>query len=240
MSRAAGEPSSLLGISKVLAELRAEFPELSPSKLRYLDREGLVEPQRTDSGYRKYSYGDVERLRFVLRMQRERYWPLSRIRQELDELEAGRVPQVHGSGRLRIPDLALAEDGLPVEATFTSIGGREATRFSREELIDAAGIDESLLDAIEEHGLIHRRPAQRYYDADALQVASLVALLAELGLEPRHLRGFSAAADREVSLYDQVVPPAARAGEEARATLAQLAALSVRLHTVLVRSRLRG
>ncbi|MFO6453694.1 MULTISPECIES: MerR family transcriptional regulator [unclassified Aeromicrobium] len=228
----------LLGISQVIAELSEEFPDISQSRIRYYDEQGLVEPRRTPSGYRKFSYGDVERLRFVLRMQKDRYWPLSHIRQVLDQMDSGEVPDTELRATLRVPHVTLAADGSPTAQSITE--GAGATRMTRDELVDAAGIDDATLDQIEEFELIRRRPNQRYYDTDDLVVASLVGQLAELGLEPRHLRGFRSAADREVGLLDQVVPPSTRQQAGAAAGLAELAALSVRLHTVLVRAGLRA
>lgn len=228
----------LLGISQVIAELSEEFPDISQSRIRYYDEQGLVEPRRTPSGYRKFSYGDVERLRFVLRMQKDRYWPLSHIRQVLDQMDSGEVPDTELRATLRVPQVTLAADGSPTAQSITE--GAGATRMTRDELVDAAGIDDATLDQIEEFELIRRRPNQRYYDTDDLVVASLVGQLAELGLEPRHLRGFRSAADREVGLLDQVVPPSTRQQAGAAAGLAELAALSVRLHTVLVRAGLRA
>lgn len=228
----------LLGISQVIAELSEEFPDISQSRIRYYDEQGLVEPRRTPSGYRKFSYGDVERLRFVLRMQKDRYWPLSHIRQVLDQMDSGEVPDTELRATLRVPQVTLAADGSPTAQSITE--GAGATRMTRDELVDAAGIDDATLDQIEEYELIRRRPNQRYYDTDDLVVASLVGQLAELGLEPRHLRGFRSAADREVGLLDQVVPPSTRQQAGAAAGLAELAALSVRLHTVLVRAGLRA
>lgn len=228
----------LLGISQVIAELSEEFPDISQSRIRYYDEQGLVEPRRTPSGYRKFSYGDVERLRFVLRMQKDRYWPLSHIRQVLDQMDSGEVPDTELRATLRVPQVTLAADGSPTAQSITE--GAGATRMTRDELVDAAGIDDATLDQIEEYELIRRRPNQRYYDTDDLVVASLVGQLAELGLEPRHLRGFRTAADREVGLLDQVVPPSTRQQAGAAAGLAELAALSVRLHTVLVRAGLRA
>ncbi|GAA2072647.1 MerR family transcriptional regulator [Aeromicrobium tamlense] len=235
-SEAGREP--LLGISQVIAELSEEFPDISQSRIRYYDEQGLVEPRRTPSGYRKFSYGDVERLRFVLRMQKDRYWPLSHIRQVLDQMDSGEVPDTELRATLRVPQVTLAADGSPTAQSITE--GAGATRMTRDELVDAAGIDDATLDQIEEFELIRRRPNQRYYDTDDLVVASLVGQLAELGLEPRHLRGFRSAADREVGLLDQVVPPSTRQQAGAAAGLAELAALSVRLHTVLVRAGLRA
>jgi DNA-binding transcriptional MerR regulator len=231
---------SRLGIGKVLDELRPEFPNLSISKIRYLEDQGLLEPERTASGYRKFSYRDVERLRFILHAQDEKFWPLSHIRQVLDDMDRGVVPDTDLGSTTRVPHLSLAADGLPTGETFTA--AKSAVRLSREELLDSAGIDGALLDAIEEFGLIIRRPKQTYYDGEALSIASIVGELAQLGLEPRHLRIFRAAADREISLFEQIVSPRARQldKDSAEQTVAALAALSVRLQTVLVRSGLRG
>ena len=220
-----------LGIGKVLDELRAEFPDLTISKIRYLESEGLLEPERTPSGYRKFSFDDVERLRFILRQQRDAFWPLSHIRQVLDDLDNGRVPD--GTD---IRHLALAPDGTPVSASFTEKPSRE--RLTRDDLLDRAGIAPDVLDELEAHGLIVRRPKQAYYDADDLAVSRVAGELAHLGVEPRHLRSFRTAAQREADLVRQVVDP--RAGEDATTTAASLAAASVRLHTLLLRSILRS
>jgi DNA-binding transcriptional MerR regulator len=233
-----GAELARLGIGQVLEELHTEFPELSISKIRYLESQGLLDPQRTPAGYRKFTFADIERLRFILRQQ-EQYWPLSKIREVLDQMDRGQVPDVSLNGT-RVPHLALAEDGLPSVETFRE--SRSQLRLSREELLESSGLEGHVLDAVEEFGLISRRPTQTYYDGDDLQVASLVADFAELGLEPRHLRHFGAQADREASLVDQVVSPRSRSldQEAAEQAAATLAALSVRLHTVLVRNRLRG
>jgi DNA-binding transcriptional MerR regulator len=224
----------------VLDELQGEFPELTITKIRYLESEGLLDPERTASGYRKFSFADVERLRFILRSQRDKFWPLSHIRQVLDDMDRGVEPDVEQTGVTRVPHLSLAEDGLPTADTFREGSGQ--LRLSRAELLESAGIDDAALDAIEEFGLIVRRPSQTYYDGEALTVASIVGEFAQLGLEPRHLRMFRAAADREISLFEQVVNPRSRQLDKdaAEQTVASLAALSVRLQTVLVRSRLRG
>jgi DNA-binding transcriptional MerR regulator len=231
---------SRLGIGKVLDELLPEFPDLTITKIRYLESEGLLEPERTASGYRKFSFSDVERLRFILRQQRDKFWPLSHIRQVLDDMDRGVVPDPVQGPTVRVPHLSLADDGLPTPATFLEPSG--SMRLSRDDLLEAAGIDSATLDAIEEFGLIPRRPTQTYYDSTALQIASVVGEFAELGLEPRHLRPFGAAADREAALFDQVVSPRARQLDKdaAERTVAGLAALSIRLQSVLVRSRLRG
>ena len=231
---------SRLGIGKVIDELCSEFPELSITKIRYLESEGLIVPERTPSGYRKFSYRDVERLRFILRQQRDRFWPLGHIRQVLEDMDRGVVPPEDVKGAVSIPTMTLGEDGLPTPATFSE--GRSQIRLSRAELLDSAGITEELLDAIEQFGLISRRKSQSYYDGHALTVAAVVADFASLGLEPRHLKIFKTAADREVGLFDQIVAPVAKSHDKAKTAelMATIAALSVRLHTVLVKDGLSG
>ncbi|MFT4187933.1 MAG: MerR family transcriptional regulator [Aeromicrobium sp.] len=223
-----------LGIGKVLDELRPEFPDLTITKIRYLESEGLLEPERTPSGYRKFSFADVERLRFILRQQRDAFWPLSHIRQVLDDMDNGRAPGGEPDSRTG-RHLALAEDGLPTETTFAEKPSRE--RLTRQDLCERAGVDAALLDEIEAHGLIVRRPRQTYYDGDDLAVVSAVADLAHLGVEPRHLRQVRSAAQREADLVRQVMGP--RGGAAAEETAAKLAAGSIRLHTLVLRSLLQ-
>lgn len=229
-------PQVRLGIGKVLEELRPEFPSLTISKIRYLEEQELISPERTPSGYRKFSFDDVERLRFILRQQKK-FWPLSNIRQLLDEMDRGLVPQTELGPGTRVPDVPVEQDGLPAPETF--LEGRSQLRLSRQEVLDSSGISDELLQQVEEHGLIRRRPQQRYFDGDDLVIAQVAKDFAELGLEPRHLRQMATAADRQASLFGQVVAPRGRE-DDPTATLAQLAALAVRLQTVLVRDRLRG
>ena len=231
-----------LGIGEVLAELRAEFPDVTISKIRFLEAEGLVEPERTSAGYRKFSRGDVERLRYVLTAQRDRYLPLKVIKDDLDAMDRGLEPS-GGAGAPRVPTAVLAGDGLPTGAGWLTDG--PTLRLSREELIGAARISADLLDKIEGFKLVRARPNGEHYDADALVVASMVGELAAFGLEPRHLRVFKTAAEREAGLVEQVVTPLRRqrdAEAMARAdeVVAQLAAAAVRLHAALVRIGLRS
>jgi DNA-binding transcriptional MerR regulator len=230
-----------MSIGEVLGLLRADFPDVTISKIRYLESEGLVEPARTPSGYRKFSHADVERLRYVLTRQRDSYYPLRRIREELAAMDRGLTPD-DDAGPLP-PRIVLADDGYPAPETFA----RETRpmRLSKAELLEAAGIEEDLLDQIERFGMIQRRPSQKWYDGTALVVAKTVGELAAYGLEPRHLRAFKTAADREVGLVEQIVAPLSRqhdATAQARAdeTSRQLAALSLRLHTMLVKRGLHG
>lgn len=231
--------AELLNIGQMLDELTEEFPELTISKIRYLEEQGLLSPQRTAAGYRKFSFGDVERMRFILRQQAN-FWPLNEIRQTLDDMDRGLVPDMRKGRGVNVPELQIADDGLPKVELFRE--PRSQRRLSREELLETAGIDEATLAAVEESGLIKRRPSQTYYDGDDLQVAALVGEFGKEGLEPRHLRAFAAQADREADLINQVLTPRLRGldGEAVREAEAAMAALTVRFHSVLVRNRLRS
>ena len=220
---------SLMSIGEVLQTLRGDFPDVTISKIRFLESEGLVEPARTPSGYRKFSHQDVDRLRYVLSAQRDQYLPLRVIKEHLDAIDRGL--DVPSQPRGRGSDL--------------SGGDNSEIRLSRSELIKAAGIDADLLDQIEDFGLVARRAGSAHYDGDALAVACTIAEMRAYGLEPRHLRAFRTGAEREAGLVEQVVAPLLRQRDpEARARAEEVAremgALSVRLHTALVRTALRG
>jgi DNA-binding transcriptional MerR regulator len=233
-----------MSIGEVLSELRPDFPEISISKIRFLEAEGLIEPERTPSGYRKFSHRDVERLRYVLTSQREHYLPLKVIKEHLDAIDRGlEPPPVPGAAMPQVPRVVLAGDGYPSADAFSTEDSD--LRLSRSELLSGADIDEELLEQLETFGLVRRRPGVAYYDGEALLIAKTAGELAAFGLEPRHLRAFKTAADREVGLVEQVVSPMQRsrdAGAKARAedAVKQIASLSVRLHATLVKSALRS
>jgi DNA-binding transcriptional MerR regulator len=220
-----------MSIGTVLNVLRDEFPEVTISKIRFLESEGLVEPQRTPSGYRKFSAEDVERLGHVLRMQRDHYLPLKVIREYLDAMERGEAAQLPTLGRQRDGEAVPEPSDVPTVA-----------RIGRAELLAAAGIEEPELAEWESYGLVV--PLEEgVYDAEAATVASLIAELGRFGIEPRHLRVMKAAADREAGLVDQVVAPLKRHRNPQTRALAQartkeLADLTVRLHAALVQTAL--
>jgi len=230
-----------MSIGEVLAALRSDFPDVTISKIRFLEAEGLVEPSRTPSGYRKFAHEDIDRLRYVLTAQRDHYLPLRVIKDHLDAIDRGLEPPQLGTPGPRVPRMVVASDGAPGPEAF----GRDPAdvRLARAELLDEAGIDEKQLVQLEEYGLVSSRGGG-HYDSDALLVATTVAEMAAFGLEPRHLRSFKTAADREAGLVEQVVAPLAhQRNPEARAradeVVRELAALSVRLHATLVRMRIR-
>ncbi|CAM5476248.1 transcriptional regulator FtsR [Streptomyces fumanus] len=228
---AAAADSGLMSIGAVLNVLRDEFPDITISKIRFLESEGLVDPRRTPAGYRKFSAHDVERLGHVLRMQRDHYLPLKVIREHLDAMERGES--------VKLPALGRHRDGEAVPETSEPPA---AARIGRQELLAAAGIAEPQLDEWESYGLIAPLP-DGAYDAEAVTVASLVVELGRFGIEPRHLRVMKAAADREAGLVDQVVAPLRRhrnpqTRAHAEARTKELAGLAVKLHAALVQTAL--
>jgi DNA-binding transcriptional MerR regulator len=258
-------------IGDVLNQLREEFPDITISKIRFLESQGLVEPERTPSGYRKFYGADVERLRFILREQRENFLPLKVIKERLDEVdrEGGFAPDASadGAGTDRTVDPATV-DAL-FEETRRAAQSREARSASvqvrdddgpedlaaaesgviltRAELVRAAGMTDEDLARLEEYGLV--APSQStgdrvLFDDDALAVARVCAAFMRHGIEPRHLRMYRAFAEREASLFEQVVLPYRRQrNPEAQArtseTLGELAGLGRRLRTALLRQTVR-
>ena len=189
-ARVQAAPPALLSIGQVLARLTPEFPDLTSSKLRFLEERGLLTPARTPSGYRKFSSADVERLRAVLAMQRDHYLPLKVIKKYLADLDAGLDPVFPG--------------GTPGASMLAA--GR---RFQRDELLREAGASPEQLQEAISASLI--APAELYGE-EALTVLRAIAELGRNGIEPRHLRGFRAAAEREIGLIETALVPIARRG----------------------------
>lgn len=238
----AAAASARANIGEVLELLRGDFPTISIPKIRFLEEKGIVTPDRTSSGYRKFSHADVERLRYALTLQRDHHQPLARIVEILDAIDRGLEPPPLVDLTPTVPEVALAPDGLPSPESFRR---SDDLRLSRRELLKVADIGEPLLASLEEHGLVSTmRGSSSHYDSDALVVCTTARELSDFGLEPRHLRAFKTAADREVGLVEQVVAPTRRTSNPAASAraddvIAQLAALSVRLHATLVKTGLR-
>lgn len=203
--------STLRAIGAVVAELREEFAELTASKIRFLEEEGLVTPLRTARGSRRYTDDDVAVLRRVLRLQRDEFLPLAVIRERILEEEPQASGSVHAS-RLRAP---------------------RSRRMTPAEVAQRGGVSSDTLNDLIEHGLVVEM------DSTAVEICRLVASLAEWGIEPRHLRSFRAAADREVGLVQQALAPrrASVPVVEHRHHMAALLAQLLDLHICLVRQR---
>ncbi|NUS73723.1 MAG: MerR family transcriptional regulator [Corynebacteriales bacterium] len=229
-----------LSIGEVLTQLRPDFPDTTISKLRFLESEGLVEPERTPTGYRKYSVEDVARLRYILTAQRDHYLPLKVIRENLDDIDKG-APTTRATVSL-VPTPAQEDDHIPGAQDF--VVTRVAATLTRTELLARAEVSEDELDHMEQFGLI-TPDSQGLFNEDSVIIATTVHALAQYGVEPRHLRAYKSAADREIGLFDQVLAPLARgrdpqASERVEQATAELSALSVRLHATLVRAGLRA
>jgi len=177
----------LLTIGKVLALLTAEFSDLTPSKLRFLEEQGLVTPQRTESGYRKFTEADVERLRIVLELQRDKYLPLKVIRQYLADLDAGQQPTLPGESQVNA-------------AHVRQIRNR---KFSQLDLIAETAVTPELIAQAQDANLIGQEPFEH---AD-LEIARSLVQLQRFGIAPRHLKGLKAAAEREIGIIEGVIAP---------------------------------
>jgi len=220
-----------LTIGEVLAVLRDDFPDVTISKIRYLESEDLVHPQRTPSGYRKFSRADVSRLRYVLTAQRDHYLPLRVIKEHLEALDRGE-PLPPGAAASATPPPSAQDGDEPGVPPLTP-----------EQFARAAGLEpEQLADCVQ-FGLL-ATDADGRHPAGDLPVARAAAGLARHGIEPRHLRVYRTGVEREAGLVEQLVAPVLRArSEEARTRatekLRELAGLSAQLHTALLEARLR-
>jgi DNA-binding transcriptional MerR regulator len=233
---AAAQHAPRLTIGEVLAVLRDDFPDVTISKIRYLESEDLVHPQRTPSGYRKFSTADVSRLRYVLTAQRDHYLPLKVIKEQLDALDRGEPLPVATPVPAAVPP--------PVGTPAADVGDVDSGRpLTPEQFARAAGLElEQLADCVQ-FGLLATDKDGRHPAGD-LPVARAAAGLARHGIEPRHLRVYRSGVEREAGLVEQLVAPVLRArSDEARTRatekLHELAVLSAQLHNALLESRLR-
>jgi len=213
-------PESLLGIGQVILRLREEFPDISISKIRFLETNGLVMPARTTSGYRKFSLVDVEQLRYILRMQRDYFLPLKVIREHIDSMNRGLEPPVVTSVAPAPPKSLMSTDTLHA-------GSREkAIRLTLAELCAHVAISEDLAREMIDFGLI-KSDSKGYYGNVSLKIAQQVSILHTYGLEPRHLKSVASSAAREVDLFAPILK-SAKSGKNA-ASAAQLEELTLHL-----------
>ncbi|PMC75882.1 MULTISPECIES: MerR family transcriptional regulator [unclassified Brachybacterium] len=222
-SRQSAAGGARLSIGQVLQLLRDEFPDLAHSKLHYLESEGLIQPSRTPSGYRKYSREDVERLQFVLRAQRDRFWPLKVIKEHLLE---------HG-----------------VDSEVTSIASRpgpsatlQPVRLDRRGLLREAAVEDDFLTELEQFGMLQADAL--FYGAAELEIVRAARALADVGLHPRHLVMVRTSAEREAHMIRSVARPRSRSGDaaargEAEDLARDLAESMNSLHAALLRTTLR-
>jgi DNA-binding transcriptional MerR regulator len=225
-----------MSIGAVLDLLRPDFPDVTISKIRFLEAEGLVTPDRTASGYRRFTAYDCARLRYVLTAQRDQYLPLKVIKAHLDAQPDDELPRsgsVYGVPR-------LVPDGSTNGARDTSAVAPTAVRLSREDLLARSGVDGELLTSLVKAGVITTGPGG-FFDDHAVVIAQCARALADYGVEPRHLRAFRSAADRQSDLIAQIAGPVVKAGARDRADdiAREVAALAITLHTSLIKSAVR-
>jgi DNA-binding transcriptional MerR regulator len=230
-----------MSIGAVLDLLRGDFPDVTISKIRFLEAEGLVTPERTASGYRRFTAYDCTRLRFVLTAQRDQYLPLKVIKAQLDAQPDGELPQ--SGSAYGVPRL------VPVNAAFdegtVGLSGVAPThvRLRREDLLARSGIDEALLTELIRAGVIKPGTAG-FFDEHSVVTAQCAKALEEYGVEPRHLRAFRSAADRQSDLIAQIAGPVVKAGKAGARDRAddlarEVAALAITLHTSLIKAAVR-
>lgn len=231
-----GAPRPSMSIGEILERLRPEFPEVSISKIRFLEQQGLVEPDRAPSGYRRFSPAHLDRLRYVLSVQRDHYLPLRVIREHLEAIDRGHDP------------VPLPGGPVPVttEPERPRLVGSTEVRLDREGLAAAAGVEPALVEALESFGLVEPVPGrgEARFDADALAVVRAAAALAGYGIEPRHLRVFRTAAEREADLVAAALTPVRSQRREhgegpAEDAAHEVTAVAEQLHAALLKAAIR-
>ncbi|ORB83796.1 MerR family transcriptional regulator [Mycobacterium kansasii] len=235
-----------MSIGAVLELLRPDFPDVTISKIRFLEAEGLVTPQRAASGYRRFTAYDCARLRFILTAQRDHYLPLKVIRAQLDAQPDGELPPFgspYGTPRLvSVADNGAAGAGSDAGSAAAAVSPPRI-RLGRDDLLQRSGVDDDLLTALLKAGVIKTGPGG-FFDEHAVVILQCAHALAEYGVEPRHLRAFRSAADRQSDLIAQIAGPlvkADKAGARDRADdlAREVAALAITLHTSLIKSAVR-
>ncbi|GBE67190.1 putative HTH-type transcriptional regulator [Mycobacterium sp. MFM001] len=230
-----------MSIGAVLESLRPDFPDVTISKIRFLEAEGLVTPQRAASGYRRFTAYDCARLRFILTAQRDHYLPLKVIKAQLDAQPDGELPP--SGSPYGVPRL-VSVNGEP--GSDPAAVGPTRVRLSREDLLERSGVDETTLTALLKAGVITTGPGG-FFDEHAVVILQCARALSEYGVEPRHLRAFRSAADRQSDLIAQIAAPLLGAGKAGKAgardraddLAREVAALAITLHTSLVKSAVR-
>lgn len=226
---------TLLSIGQVMTLLRAEFPDISISKIRFLETEGLVSPERAASGYRKYSERDIERLRYILRVQKSHYLPLKVIREHLEMMDRGMVPPQLEPPRPAPPTATpkTPADGAAVHNRTSQ--SRQPLRLSRAELLEASGLSEAALIELEKEHIVAPRRGTTYYGRDAVAIAIAARRLAPYGIDARHLRQVKSYASREYGIIEQAIAPYQRRAGGSRKVAADVTQLIIHVHAAMMR-----
>ena len=215
--------SSYYSIGKLVKLLQIDYPDISISKVRFLETKGLIEPERSSSGYRKYRDKDLNQIRWVLNLQRDHFLPLKVIKE--------RLIGDSGSGDVEVFQLPQLDPSVPPDETL---------EFSKSEILKRTGLSEEIFNALESYGILPRRNqvVGEMYNADDLFIVQIVAKYSVYGIEPRHLRQIKRGADAEALLIDQRLT--GLQGKKATKAVRELSRLSSELKTLLLRRALHG
>jgi DNA-binding transcriptional MerR regulator len=231
-----------LSIGEVLESIQSDFPDVSISKIRFLEAEGLISPERTQSGYRKFFDKDVARLRYILTLQRDHFLPLKVIRTRLAEADSdgGGYPQPEPQKAPRAAKRKTGGDG-PAEGPVVDLTG---VSVSRAELKKATGLSDAELKGLEDFGLLPTKGNSESYDESDLMIAKAARKFFSYGVEPRHLRMYRQFAEREAAFFEQIVSPVAKRSDPsgqrvASQSMRELAGLSRQIREAVLRSSLR-
>jgi DNA-binding transcriptional MerR regulator len=223
--------SDTRSIGHVLGLLKNDFPDISISKIRFLESEGLISPQRAPSGYRRYTDTDIERLRYVLSVQRSHYLPLKVIREHLEAMDRGESPPALESPFPVTEPSGPAASGPPSQAAT-----KPPLRLTRAELLEASGLSELALAELERNQIVQTRRGSKHYGRDALTLAIAARRLGEYGIDGRHLRAFKISADREIGLVEQAIAPHMRRASGNKDVSVEVTQLVISFHAALLRT----
>lgn len=238
----------MLSIGQVMTVLRAEFSDITISKIRFLETEGLVAPERAASGYRKYAEKDIERLRYILRVQKSHYLPLKVIREHLEMMDRGMVPPQLESPRPAPPPVPVDAAAAPVDTPVapepavaqppeseSAHPARQPLRLSRAELLEASGLTEPALIELEKEHIVSPRRGTTYYGRDAVTIAIAARRLAQYGIDARHLRQVKSYASREFGIIEQAIAPYQRRAGGSRKVARDVTQLMIHVHAAMMR-----
>lgn len=235
-------------IGEVLVSVKTEFPDITISKIRFLEAEGLIEPERTPSGYRKFYGQDVDMLKSILRMQRDEYLPLKVIKERLLQQAAeDEAAAADGDGGVAAAERAEAAAATKAAASEEIADAPTGLQMSMEEMAAATGVDRDRIKELESFGIVcsHGPEGATYYDGDDYIVLSIVKDFFRYGIEPRHLTMYKHFEEREASFFEQIVAPMMRqknpdARRAAADTLAELTVTSRKFKQALLRTNIRA
>jgi DNA-binding transcriptional MerR regulator len=223
--------SDTRSIGHVLGLLRNDFPDISISKIRFLESEGLISPRRAPSGYRRYTDADIERLRYVLAVQRSHYLPLKVIREHLEAMDRGQPPPALESPFPVTESAVAVAVGPPAQPA-----AKPPLRLTRAELLEASGLSELALAELERNQIVQTRRGSKHYGRDALTLAIAARRLGEYGIDGRHLRAFKISADREIGLVEQAIAPHVRRAGGNKDVSGEVTQLVISFHAALLRT----